>query len=238
MSGIALVGGMTVWLRPKTLEKWLLPLVAFAAGSLIGGALFHMLPASIDERGDDLAPWIAVAAGFVAFFCLEQFLSWHHCHRPSHDHGAPITWLILLADGLHNFIGGLSIGAVFLADVRLGITAWAAAAAHEVPQELGDFGILIHGGWSRRRALVYNLASGLTFPAGMLLAWGASSELDVSLLVPFGAGNFLYIGCADLVPEVKSAATLGRAARHLACLLLGLGLLLALRLLEPALAGH
>jgi zinc and cadmium transporter len=156
---------------------------------------------------------------------------WHHCHRATHEHAPqPLAWLILIADGLHNLLGGLAIGAVFLADFRLGIVAWLAGAAHEVPQELGDFGVLVHGGMSRRRALAYNLLSALTFPVGMLLAWSVSTTIDVSFLIPFGAGNFLYIGAADLLPEVKKSETLKRAGVHLLCFLVGLGLLLVLRL--------
>jgi zinc and cadmium transporter len=230
MSAIALVGSATLLLSEETLDRWLLPLVAFAAGSLIGGALFHMLPAGVEQLGNGTAVWVWVGLGFLTFFLLEQFLSWHHCHHATHDHARPLNWLILVADGLHNFLGGLSIGAVFLVDLRLGITAWLAAAAHEVPQELGDFGVLVHGGWRPRRALLGNLLSALTFPVGMLLAWGLSGRVEVAAMIPFGAGNFLYIGCADLIPEVKEPESVRRALAHFACFFLGLGLLLVLRL--------
>jgi zinc and cadmium transporter len=235
MAAIALVGSVTVVLRRETLERILLPLVAFAAGSLIGGAFFHMMPASVERMGNGIAPWLWLALGFLTFFVLEQFLHWHHCHHARHAHDRPLNWLILIADGLHNLIGGLSIGAVFLGDLRLGIAAWLAAAAHEIPQELGDFGVLVHGGWSRRRALLYNLGSGLAFPAGMLAAWVVSTRIDVDWLIPFGAGNFLYIGSADLIPEVKGAHALHRSVLHLACFVAGLALLLALRI---AFHGH
>jgi zinc and cadmium transporter len=231
MAAIALVGSVTTLLDPRTLERWLLPLVAFAAGSLLGGAVFHMMPAAIERSGNTTAVWLWLSLGFLAFFCLEQFLDWHHCHAAEHHHEQPLNWLILFADGLHNLLGGLSIGAVFVADFRLGVTAWLAAAAHEIPQELGDFGVLVHGGWSRRRALVYNLFSALTFPLGMLVAWGASGRVDVDWLIPFGAGNFLYIGCADLIPEVKGGRTRHRAVLHLVFFVSGLLLLLALRVL-------
>jgi zinc and cadmium transporter len=233
MSGIALVGGLTILMPRAALDRILLPLVAFAAGSLIGGAIFHLLPTGVAQMGNATSLWLWLGLGFLVFFCLEQFLHWHHCHRSTHDHAEPLSWLILVADGLHNFLGGLSVGAVFLVDLRLGIAAWLAAAAHEVPQELGDFGVLVHYGWSPRRALLYNLLSALTFPAGMLLAWGIAGQLDVACLIPFGAGSFLYIGCADLIPEVKKAQSLSRAAEHLVCFMLGLALLLALRVALP-----
>ena len=142
-------------------------------------------------------------AGFTLFLALEQFLHWHHCHRAAAECKQPLTYLILLGDGLHNFLGGLGVGGVFLLDVRLGIAAWLAAAAHEVPQELGDFGVLVHGGWKKRQALIFNLLSGLSFLLGGLVAYAASAKVDVTVLVPFAAGNFIYIGASDLVPEVN-----------------------------------
>jgi len=203
MSMIALVGSVTLLLRAETLERIVRPLVAFAAGSMLGGAFFHMLPAA---AANGLAPEtiaISVMLGFSLFLGLEQFLHWHHCHLAPTDCREPLTYLILLGDGLHNFLGGLGVAGVMLLDVRLGIAAWLAAAAHEVPQELGDFGVLIHGGWKRNRALLFNFLSGLTFLVGGLVAYAASDTFDVTLLVPFAAGNFIYIGASDLVPEVN-----------------------------------
>jgi zinc and cadmium transporter len=164
MSAIALVGSVTLILSESALKRILLPLVALAAGTLLGGALFHMIPAAVDRLGNRLSIYVWILAGFAVFFALEQFLHWHHCHSvPCEHQRRPLTHLILIADGLHNFIGGLAVAGAFLIDVRVGISAWLAAAAHEVPQELGDFGILVHGGWSKRRALLYNFFSALTF---------------------------------------------------------------------------
>lgn len=204
MSAIALVGSGTLVLRETTLKKLLLPLVALASGTLLGGALFHMIPASVEKLGNRLSIYIWVLVGFSIFFALEQFMHWHHCHRPPGEHRHhPLTYLILIADGLHNFIGGLSVAGAFVIDVRLGISAWLAAAAHEVPQELGDFGILVHGGWKKGTALFYNLLSALTFLLGSLVAYAASLRFDVTFLLPFAAGNFIYIAAADLVPEIS-----------------------------------
>lgn len=227
MSAIALVGSVTLLLRESTLRAILLPLVAFAAGSLLGGALFHMLPAALAVMPSiDAMLW--VAAGFTLFFMLEQFLHWHHCHRADAQCKKPLTFLILLGDALHNLLGGLSIAGVFLIDPRLGIAAWIAAAAHEVPQELGDFAVLIHGGWSKRGALLFNLLSGLTFLLGALLAYGLSRHVDVSWLVPLAAGNFLYIGASDLVPEVNKTHSFASGVVHFVAFALGIGLLFAL----------
>ncbi len=203
MSVIALVGSVTLVLKPETLEKLLLPLVAFAAGSLIGGAFLHMIPAGLSAFGSDDSFYLWILFGFLVFFALEQLLHWHHCHRASSGCKQPLTYLILIGDGLHNFIGGLAIAGTFLIDIRLGIMAWLAAAAHEIPQELGDFGVLVHGGWEKRKALLFNVLSALTFLVGGLTAYMASFKLNIDFLVPFAAGNFIYIGASDLVPEIN-----------------------------------
>jgi zinc and cadmium transporter len=233
MSAIALVGSVTLVLSEATLKKLILPLVALAAGTLLGGALFHMIPAAVDALGNRLSIYVWVFLGFAVFFALEQFLHWHHCHRVPCEHQLrPLTYLILIADGLHNFIGGLAVAGAFIIDVRVGISAWIAAAAHEVPQELGDFGILVHGGWSKRRALFYNFLSALTFLVGGLVAYAVSLTADVSFLLPFAAGNFIYIAAADLIPEVKHEESLARAGLHFVCFLIGLLLLLVIRLVR------
>mgnify|MGYP001811648628 CR=1 FL=1 len=203
MSSLALVGSLTLLLPEQKLQRVLMPLVALAAGSLLGGALFHMLPAAVDHLGNELAVYVWLVGGFVAFFLLEQFLHWHHCHRSPSQHG-PLGYLVLLADAGHNFIGGLAVGGAFMIDIRLGIVTWLVAAAHEVPQELGDFGILVHSGWSARRALAFNVASAATFLVGALIAYGVSGSLDVAFLIPFAAGNFLYIAASDLIPHLTT----------------------------------
>lgn len=229
MSAIALVGSLTIVLREVTLRKLLLPLVALAAGTLLGGALFHMIPASVDKLGNHLSIYVWILLGFTIFLGLEQFLHWHHCHRVPSEH-RPLTYLILIADALHNFIGGLAVAGAFLIDIQVGISAWIAAAAHEVPQELGDFGILIHGGWKKSSALLYNLLSALTFLIGGIVAYSASLTTDVTFLLPFAAGNFIYIAAADLIPEIKHEESGSLNVIHFLSFLTGMALLLAIRL--------
>lgn len=229
MSAIALVGSVTLILKEETLQRIILPLVAFAAGSLIGGAFFHMIPAGIAQSGNNTAFYVWILAGFSAFFALEQLLNWRHCHRASSSSKRPLTYLILIGDGLHNFIGGLAIAGIFIIDIRLGIMAWLAAAAHEIPQELGDFGVLVHGGWEKRKALIFNVLSALTFLVGGLLAYVLSFNIDISFLIPFAAGNFIYIGASDLVPEVKEHGSLRVNIVNFFAFVAGLALMLIIK---------
>ena len=166
--------------------------------------------------------------GFMTFLGIEQFLHWHHSHGSSGDDRRPVTYLILTGDAVHNFLGGLGISSTFLIDQKAGIIAWIAAAAHEVPQELGDFGVLVHGGWPKRSALFWNVVSALTFPAGALLAYVVSQRFEISGLVLFGAGNFVYIAASDLVPEIKSQKSLLRALLHFCTLAAGVLVMLVL----------
>lgn len=236
MSAIALVGGVTAILRPATLDHLLMPMVSLAAGSLFGGAFFHMIPegmASLDPL--DGAFWLV--AGFTTFLGVEQFLMWHHAHRPLSDGRKPVTYLILVGDAIHNFVGGLGIASAFLIDPYVGILTWIVGAAHEVPQELGDFGILINGGWPRRRALLWNFLSALTFPIGAVLAYGASQQMNVAPLMLFGAGNFVYIAASDLIPEIKSEKSQRGAVVHFSLFVFGIGLMFLVAYLLRSVRG-
>lgn len=230
MTLVALVGGLTLVLSASQLHQLLTPLVALAAGSLLGGALFHMLPEGFRSL-DPLRSGEWIAAGFTAFLALEQWLHWHHSHRQRSGrcHGAQVgsdrgamAVLILLGDGLHNFICGLGIASTFLINPPAGVAAWLAAIAHEIPQELGDFGVLVHSGWRARKALTWNLISAFTFPIGALLAWCLRDLIALAPLVLFTAGNFIYIAASDLVPEIKQQGDERFAVTSFACFAGGL----------------
>jgi zinc and cadmium transporter len=230
MSVLALSGSFTLLLPERSFDRVVPPLVALAAGTLIGGALLHMLPEAVAAMGNDLELYVWLVGGFVSFFVLEQFLHWHHCHRPISQHG-PLGYLILVADGAHNFIGGLAVAGAFLIDIRVGLVTWVAAAAHEIPQELGDFGILVHAGWSRRHALLFNFASASTFLIGGWVAYALAGAYEVTWLLPFAAGNFLYIAAADLIPELTEYPDASRKLLLTAMFIAGLGLLLVVALM-------
>ena len=229
MSGIALLGAVTFLLPERVQQRLVLPLVAFSAGSLLGSAFFHMLPAAVLAAGSGLGVWIWVLAGFSLFFAFEQLLHWHRCHHAQGEAASTLPTLIVVGDGLHNLLAGMAVAGTFLVDTRLGIATWLAEAAHELPQELGEYGVLLHGGWSRRKALVWNLLSSLPFLVGGLLTWVASLQIDVAFLVPFAAGNFLYIAASDLVPEVNRHHRLATAALHFAAFAAGVLVLLGIR---------
>jgi zinc and cadmium transporter len=220
MSAVALVGSVSFFLSPATLDRLILPLVSLAAGTLLGGAFFHMIPAVIDRVGA-VNGAVYLLSGFSVFLGMEQFLHWHHSHHVPENNHKPMTYLILIGDGLHNFLGGLAIASTFIINPTAGIIAWFAAVAHEVPQELGDFGILIHGGWSRRQALIWNFISALTFPVGALCSFALSRQLQLDGLVLFGAGSFIYIAASDLVPEIKAHRDMSKAAVSFVVFLFG-----------------
>jgi len=232
MSLIAWIGLLTLFLKEELLKKILLPLVAFSAGALLGGAFLHMIPETINKVGPQLAVFLWLLFGFSLFFLLEQFIQWHHCHKIPSEHRKPVTYLILVADGIHNFIGGLAIASAFIVDIKVGIVTWLACAAHEVPQELGDFGILIHGGWEKKKALLFNFFSALTIVLGGLIAYFFSTKMDITFLLPFAAGNFIYIAASDLIPEIKHKCDIRSSFIHFIAFVVGILLILAVRFIN------
>ena len=236
ISLISFVGALTLFLKEKLLNKILLILVAFSAGALIGGAFLHLLPESIMEIGITpdalLNVFLFLLLGFCLFFILEQFIHWHH-HHGCHGEECnikPFSYLILISDGIHNFIDGLIIAGSFMVNPAMGIVTTIAVALHEIPQELGDFGILIYGGFNKLKALMWNFISALTAVLGGITGYVLTTHIEglAVYLLPFAAGNFIYIAASDLIPEIKHRENFKKSLLHFVVFLIGIGLMLLL----------
>lgn len=233
ISVISLVGASTFFLSDKYLHKILKPMVALSAGSLLGAAFFHLIPESVESFDNSIQTYILVVAGFLSFFILEQFLFWHHCHgapNEHHQHGKILRVMVMVSDTAHNFIGGLAVGASFMVSPHIGLVTWVGEALHEIPQELGDFGVLVHTGWSRQKALLFNFLSGLAFFLGGLGAYFLSQYMNIVYFIPFSAGHFIYLSTVDLVPEINKHGKLSHTVVHFITFVLGLSALLFLRI--------
>lgn len=233
VSLVSFVGVLTLGLKVKKIQALVSLLVPFAAGALLGDAFVHLLPhAFAHDHGS--GPALAVIVGFLLFFILEKVLFWRHCHRVGcKEHINQVGPLSLVGDGLHNFIDGVIIGASFLESVELGITTSVAVLAHEIPQEIGDFAILIHAGYSRGRAIWFNFLTSLTALAGglIILLVGSGAEW-LDLLLPLTAGGFVYIAASGLVPQLQKEKRAGQLILQVVMLSLGIGIMFLLLGLE------
>jgi zinc and cadmium transporter len=231
---IAFAGALTLFFKKELINKILLILVSFASGSLIGGAFLHLIPESIEEMGsENLLPiFLYVILGFIVFFVLEQFISWHHCHKTEHE-AMPFSYLILISDAVHNLIDGLIIAGSFIVSFPVGVATALAVAFHEIPQEIGDFGILVYGGFKRSKALVLNFISAIAVVLGGLIGYLISGQVGeyIVYLLPFAAGNFIYIASADLIPEIKKKCEVKKSLFHFLSFLAGILFMLLIKLI-------
>lgn len=231
VSAMSFVGALTLVLSGKLLKKLLLVLIGFSAGAMIGGAFIHLLPEALaGQTGELTSVFMMVIIGFSLFFILEKLL-WRHCHEKS----CPIhvfAYLNLVGDGIHNFIDGLVMATSFIASIPLGISTSIAIAAHEIPQELGDFGVLIYGGLKPRRALLLNFATAITAIAGGLIGYFLLQSVGgaMAFLLPFAAGGFLYIAASDLIPELHKEPDTVKSVASFVAFLAGVVLMWALKL--------
>ena len=202
VSLISLIGIFSLLVSGKLFDKILFLLIGFAAGSLIGTAFLHILPESL-HHGKDIVVFSNVIVGFIAFFVLEKYFYWRHCHHGTCDVHA-FSYLNLIGDSLHNFSDGMVIGASFSVDIRFGIITTLAIIFHEIPQEISDFGVLVYGGFSKAKAIIYNFITALTCILGTALGYPLANKVkDFSVfLLPFVAGGFIYIAACDLIPEL------------------------------------
>ena len=232
ISLLAFIGLFTLSINKKTLNRMLIYLVSFAAGALIGDAFIHLLPEIVKTVGFTLSISLWILFGIVSMFILEKFVHWHHCHYHIHKHSKiePFVIMNLVGDGVHNFIDGLIIGASYLISIPVGIATTIAVALHEIPQEIGDFSILLHGGFSRGKALFFNFLSALAAVFGAIVALTASLYLAgiEQILVPIAVGHFIYIAAADLIPELHKETNLKKSLMQLLWFVLGIAVMVVL----------
>ena len=235
VSGLSLVGAITLLLSPVVLERGRLVLISFAAGGLLGDAFLHLIPEiSPSEDGFTVTASFWLLGGVVAFFILEKVLHWHHAHVPPAEVLHPVAVTNLIGDALHNFVDGSIVAGAFLVSVPLGLATTVAVALHELPQELGDFAILVHAGLKPRRALLLNLMTGLLAVAGAAVTLALASAVSgvETALIPLTAGGFVYIASTDLIPELQKEPEAGKSLLQLASLLAGAGVMAALLVLD------
>ncbi|MFA5855052.1 MAG: ZIP family metal transporter [Candidatus Gracilibacteria bacterium] len=236
VSLISLVGVMALSVKIDHLEKILLYLISFSAGALIGDAFIHLLPEVVEENGGlSLTVSLCVVLGIVVSFVIEKFIHWRHCHLPiTSTHKHPFAWMNLFGDSVHNLIDGMIIGASYLVSIPVGIATTVAVVLHEIPQEIGDFGVLVHGGFSVKKAVFLNFLTALTAVLGaiLILIFGACTKDLTSFLIPFAAGNFIYIASTDLIPELHKETAVSKSLLQLITFILGICVMLALLLLE------
>ncbi|NOZ58974.1 MAG: ZIP family metal transporter [Euryarchaeota archaeon] len=229
---VSLVGVFTLALRQEVLRRLLRSLVAFASGTLLATAFLDLLPEAAEL--DDAAMGYALM-GIVLFFVIEGVIRWHHCHEERCE-VHPFTYLNLLGDGVHNFIDGAIIAAAYLTSFELGVITTFAILLHEVPQEISDFGILIYGGFSRKKALLFNFLTALIsfLGAGMALVFSSLVEELTPALLGLAAGGFIYIATTDLMPELQRSERIRDVFSSLIVLIAGMGTVQLLAMLFEA----
>ncbi|MEK7065773.1 MAG: ZIP family metal transporter [Patescibacteria group bacterium] len=247
VSAVSLIGIITLSLREHLLHQILFVLVGVAAGGMFGNAIINLIPESLAELPQPAAAPFAILLGILFFFVLEKFLHWKHVHSveegcidPIHNEIIthrerpirPMGYLVLYADAVHNFTDGIIIAASYLISIPVGIATTIAVILHEIPQEIGDFGLLIHSGFSKWHALGVNFISALAAVVGTLLGLflGSSFSFLTPFIIAFAAGGFLYIAGTDLLPEIHKTADPRRSAIQFLAIIGGIGIMFLLLL--------
>ncbi len=235
VSLVSFVGLFALSINADKLRKILIYLISFSAGALFGDAFIHLLPEAIKEFGFGTNVSLYILSGIVIFFVIEKVIQWRHCHTPiSENHVHPFAYMNLIGDAFHNFLDGLIIGASYLLSIPAGIATTLAIIFHEIPQEIGDFGVLIHGGFSRGKALLFNFFSALTAFLGAVISLLLSNfSTDVeAFLIPLAVGGFIYIAGSDLIPELHKnmhkETVVKKSLLQLIAFILGILVMLAL----------
>lgn len=233
VSIVSFIGVLTLAVGEKKLQSLLMYLVSFSAGTLLADVFIHIFP-EMAEVGFGVLEGFYVLFGIVIFFILERVILWHHDHSDHAHKTHSAGYLVVVGDGVHNFIDGVIIASSFLIDVHLGVTATLAVLAHELPHEIGDFAVLIHSGWDKFKALKYNFLSALTSVLGAVsvLVFSNFFSAAPSVLLAFGAASFIYIALSDLVPELHKERKVKQSVYQLLWLLAGVFMMAGLLFLE------
>ena len=237
VSLISLVGVLTILLKQQDIKRFLLFMVSFAAGALLGDVFIHLLPEIVNEGGFSMGASLYILLGIIIFFVLEKILHWRHCHlsaTKSHTH--PLAFMNLIGDAVHNFMDGMIIAASYMISIPVGIATTLAVVFHEIPQEMGDFGILLHAGMKTGKALLFNFLSAITAVLGALavLILGSKGLGINEILVPITIGGFLYIANADLIPELHKDTEVKNSVIQLLSFIVGVFVMYALLFLPFA----
>jgi zinc and cadmium transporter len=235
VSLLSLIGLAFISVGEEKLKQIIFVMVSLAVGGLFGDAFIHLLPESFEKLETKLEASLYVLAGIFVFFILEKFLRWRHEHVFASGHSIhPVGYMNLLADGVHNFIDGMIIGASYVVSLHVGIATTLAVVFHEIPHELGNFFILLYAGFTKTRALFFNFLSAVFAILGTIIALLVGSTLEnfSSVMLPVAAGGFIYIAGSDLVPELNKESKLGKSVVQLLAIGLGVGLMLLLDMVE------
>ncbi len=234
VSSISLIGVFFLSLKEEILKKLLIFFVSFAVGGLMGDAFIHLIPESFEKLGSNLTTSLLILAGIFIFFSLEKFIRWRHCHIPiSEIHTHPLATMNLIGDATHNLIDGMLIGASYIVSIPLGISTTVAIILHEIPQEIGEFGVLLHSGMPAKKALFLNFLTALFALFGGMIALLISSRIEnfALYLLPITAGGFIYIAGSDLMPELQHETEISSSVYQFLSILAGIGMLALLTLL-------
>jgi zinc and cadmium transporter len=224
------VGAFALLFNDRVLKNILIFLVAFAAGGLIGGAFLHILPEAMEYIKEPTLLFLYVIVGFMIFFVLEKYLYWHHCHNTKCEIHM-FTYLNIIGDVIHNFSDGLIMGAMFAIDIKLGIAATLAIIFHEIPHELGNFMVLVYGGFTKFKALFFNFLSSLVAVVGTICGYYFANQITgfSAVLLPIAAGGFLYIAACDIVPELHKETAFKRSIVIMTSFIVGIYLMYLLK---------
>tara|TARA_Y100000310_G_scaffold219247_1_gene220649 strand:+ start:17365 stop:18117 length:753 start_codon:yes stop_codon:yes gene_type:complete len=231
ISLISLVGILALSIKADSLKKLMMYMVSFSAGALFGDTFIHLLPEIANEVGFTFYVSIYIIVGIVFSFIVEKVIHWQHCHHPIEEgHIQPFAKMNIFGDIVHNFLDGLIIGASYLVSIPVGIATTVAVILHEIPQEIGEFGVLIHGGFSKAKALFFNFIVSLSALVGVIIALTIGSRIEnfTTFVIPFAAGSFIYIAGADLIPELHKETRISKSIIQFATFLLGISAMLIL----------